>query len=179
VVDRGGVPVRRSGRSVTGAAGMGSEDVPGEEPHPLQFAGGSPRLEMLRLAGEPSQRTFGVRSCHGGAPAAHGELGHRRSRPLTDPTTDERRTLMRPSRRRGGRPGVVQRLPPPRHEPTCACPRRRSAGTDPPGRPTHERRCQVGRPPDDASGSPPGSDPIDTPMRTRRADVAGGRYLHG
>jgi hypothetical protein len=138
-----------------------------------------PRLGTLRLACEPSQRTGGVRSCHGGAPARHGELGHRRSRPSTDPTTDARRTLMRPSRPRGGRSGVGRPPPPPHHGPTCACRGSASAGTGRPGRPRHERRSGARRRRVAAASSGRGSGPSGRPTRTRRAGVGGRRCRHG
>ncbi len=44
----------------------------------LQSAGRCPRLGTLQPSVGPSQRPNGGLSCHGGAPARHGDLAHRR-----------------------------------------------------------------------------------------------------
>ena len=100
----------------------------------LQSAGRCPRLGTLVLTDEPSQRSNGGLSCHGGAPAAHGELGHRRPRPSTDGTGGE--ALTPPSRRRGGRRADERWPPRRRRAPTCG---RRGSGSVDTGRPAPPR----------------------------------------
>ncbi len=117
-------------------------------PDLLQSAGRCPRLGTLVLTDEPSQRSNGGPSCHGGAPAAHGELGHRRPRPSTDGTGCE--VLTPPSRRRAGRRGDGRSPPRRRRAPTCG--RRGSASVDTgrPGSPRPGPACRARRPPDGA-----------------------------